>query len=122
MRNRQRGVTFIGWLVLLTPMAIVIFVAIRITPTYLNYFRVSKALSEVASDFKGSSGPIDKVHFKTQLEKRFDIESIESPKPTDILLRREGDNWVAEAQYDDTVPLFSNLSLTMSFDKIVQLN
>jgi hypothetical protein len=122
MRNRQRGVTFIGWLVLLTPMAIVVFVCIRITPTYLNYFRVSKALTEVGSDFKGSGGVIDKTQFKTQLEKRFDIESIDNPKTKDIILRREGDNWVAEAQYDDTVPLFSNLSLTMSFDKIVQLN
>jgi len=115
-------VTFIGWIVLLTPMAIVVFVCIRITPTYLNYFRVSKALTEVGTDFKGSTGVIDKQQFKTQLEKRFDIESIENPKPKDIILRREGDGWVAEAQYDETVPLFSNLSLTMSFDKIVQLN
>src|SRR5580698_10611301 len=114
MRNRQRGVTFIGWIVLLAPMAVMVYVAIVLTPVYLNYFRVSRALSEVGTDFKGTSGPIDKQNFKTQLEKRFDIESIENPKPTDIQLRREGDGWAAEAAYDETVQLFGNVSLLIS--------
>jgi len=122
MRNRQRGVTFIGWLVLLTPMALVVYVGIRVTPIYLNYFRVSKAVGEVGTDFKGSTGPIDKARFKEQLEKRFDIESIENPKPGDIQLHREGDGWAAEAAYDETVPLFGDVSLLISFDKTVQLN
>jgi hypothetical protein len=122
MRNRQRGVTFIGWVVLLAPIAFLVYVGIVLTPIYLNYFRVSKAVTEVASDFKGSSGPIDKARFKEQLEKRFDIESIENPKPADILLRREGDGWVGEAMYEETVPLFANLSLLISFDKIVPIN
>jgi hypothetical protein len=121
MRNRQRGVTFIGWCVLLAPMAVVVYVAIRVTPIYLNYFRVASALKEVGNDFRGSTGPIDKLRFKTQLEKRFDIESIENPKPGDIELRREGDGWVAETQYDETVPLFGNVSLVLSFDKTVSL-
>jgi Domain of unknown function (DUF4845) len=122
MRNRQRGVTFIGWVVLLAPMALVVFVAILITPVYLNYFRVSRALTEVGTDFKGTTGPIDKTNFKVQLEKRFDVESIDNPKTSDIQLRREGDIWVAEAAYDENVHLFSNISLLISFDKIVSLD
>jgi hypothetical protein len=122
MRNRQRGVTFIGWIVLLAPMAIMVYVGIVLTPIYLNYFRVSKAITEVGTDFKGSTGPIDKARFKEQLEKRFDIESIENPKPKDIQLRRDGDGWAAEAAYDETVQLFGNVSLLISFDKTVTLN
>jgi hypothetical protein len=122
MRNRQRGVTFIGWVVLLTPMAVAVYVGIRVTPIYLNYFRVSRAVTEVGTDFKGTSGPIDKARFKEQLEKRFDIESIENPKPKDIELHREGEGWAAEAAYEETVPLFGNVSLVLSFDKTVQLN
>jgi uncharacterized protein DUF4845 len=122
MRNRQRGVTFIGWLVLLAPMAIMVYVGIRVAPIYLNYYRVTQALKEVASDFKGSSGPIDRARLKEQLEKRFDIESIENPKPGDIQLHREGDGWAAESAYDETVPLMGNVSLLISFDYTVQLD
>ncbi|MGA3159420.1 MAG: DUF4845 domain-containing protein [Steroidobacteraceae bacterium] len=122
MRNRQSGVTFIGWIVLLAPMAVMVYVGIVITPIYLNYFRVSKAITEVGTDFKGSTGPIDKARFKEQLEKRFDVESIENPKPKDIELRRDGDGWAAEAAYDETVSLFGNVSLLISFDKKVTLN
>jgi hypothetical protein len=122
MRNKQRGVTFIGWVVLLAPMAVVVYVGIRVTPIYLNYYRVAQALKEVSTDFKGSSGPIDKARFKEQLEKRFDVESIENPKPSDIQLLHDANGWAAEAAYDETVPLFGNLSLLISFDKTVSLD
>ena len=56
MRSRQRGVTFIGWLVLLTPLVVVGYGAMRLAPVYLNYMKVVRALNLVASDAAGSSG------------------------------------------------------------------
>ena len=52
MRHSQRGITFIGWLVLLVPVAIVVYAGIRLAPIYLNYMRVAKSLSETASEAK----------------------------------------------------------------------
>ena len=46
MRHRQRGVTAIGWVFLLIPMAIVIYAGIRIGPIYLDYYKVVQALKE----------------------------------------------------------------------------
>ena len=42
MRQRQRGITFIGWIVLLIPVAIVGYALIRVAPVYLNYMKVAK--------------------------------------------------------------------------------
>ncbi len=42
MRHTQRGVTFLGWLILLIPVAIVVYAGIRLTPIYLNYMRVAQ--------------------------------------------------------------------------------
>ena len=53
MRHSQRGVTFIGWLFLLVPVAIVVYAGIRLTPIYLNYMRVAKSLSQVAQRGQG---------------------------------------------------------------------
>jgi len=48
MRNRQQGITAIGWLVLLTPFAIVLYAGIRLAPLYLNYLKVVRAIDVAA--------------------------------------------------------------------------
>jgi len=47
MRHRQRGITFIGWIVLLIPVASVGYAGIRVVPVYLNYMKVAKALEQI---------------------------------------------------------------------------
>ena len=38
--RKQRGVTMIGWIFLLVPVAIVLYAGIRVGPEYLNYYKV----------------------------------------------------------------------------------
>jgi hypothetical protein len=35
--RKQRGVTTIGWIFLLAPVAVVLYAGIRVAPEYLNY-------------------------------------------------------------------------------------
>ena len=117
MRNRQRGVTFIGWLFLLTPMAIVLYAGIRIAPIYLNYMKVAKALNEVATEFK--TGGASPAAIGTTLDRHFEIDMINYPTWKDVKVTRDGTGWTVEAAYDDDAPLFDNVSLHVSFDKVV---
>jgi hypothetical protein len=120
MRHSQRGVTFIGWIILLIPVALVVYAGIRLTPVYLNYMRVSKALSQMAQESKG--GDVTAVQtMRTSLEKRFDIDSIEHPSVKDIDMHREGEHWVAIADYEDLAPLFGNVSILVQFHKQVEI-
>jgi hypothetical protein len=120
MRSSQRGVTFIGWVFLLVPLAVLIYVAIRLTPLYLNYMRVARSLQQVATEFQDGSqfSPQDA---RNSLEKHFDIESIDFPTVKDIDIHREGEGWVAIADYEEPAPLFANVSLVVAFHKEVQL-
>ena len=43
-RSRQRGVTFLGWMFLLIPLAMVVYAGIRLAPMYLNYMRVARSV------------------------------------------------------------------------------
>jgi hypothetical protein len=116
MRHSQRGITFIGWLVLLVPVAIVVYAGIRLAPIYLNYMRVAKALSQTASEAKGSD-TTNGQSLRVAMEKHFDIEGIEKPRTKDIDIHRENDHWVAIADYEDLAPLFGNVSLLVQFHK-----
>ena len=117
MRNRQRGVTAIGWLFLLTPIAIVGYAGIRVAPLYLNYMKVNRALEQVASDYKSGGG--DPTSIRTVVERQFEIDMVDYPTTKDLKITRVGAGWVVEMAYDDEAPLFANLSLHVSFDKVV---
>jgi len=119
MRNRQQGVTAIGWLVLLTPLAIVGYAGIRLAPVYLNYMKVVRAIDNAASAAKGG-GPGDATAIRTAIDRHFEIDMVEYPTIKDVQIRREGGAWVIEAKYDDEAPLFGNVSLHVIFDKTVR--
>jgi hypothetical protein len=120
MRNSQRGVTFLGWLFLLLPLAIVLYVGIRLTPVYLNYMAVARSLEQVANESAGEEQP-NPAAVRVSLEKHFDIEGINHPTIKEIEIRREGEGWVAIADYEDLAPLFANVSILVQFHKQVDL-
>jgi|SRR6516164_5663608 hypothetical protein len=119
MRNRQVGVTAIGWLFLLTPLAIVIYAGIRLAPVYLNYMKVAKAMDQAGSELK--AGGANPQSIRTSIDKHFEIDMVDYPTTRDMKITKDGAAWVVESQYDDDAPLFANLSLHVTFDKKVKI-
>ena len=118
MRSRQRGVTLLGWLFLLTPLVIVLYAGVRLAPVYLNYMKVVRALDLVASDSAGNNDP---KSILTTIDKHFEIDMVEYPTWKDIkVTHADSGGWKVEAAYDDEAPLFGNISLHVVFDKVVK--
>ena len=119
MRTRQTGVTFIGWLFLLTPVAIVVYAGIRLAPIYLNYMKVVKAMDQAGNELK--AGGVNPTSIKNTIDKHFEIDMVDYPTTKDMKITRDGGTWVVESQYDDDAPLFGNVSLHVTFDKVVKI-
>jgi len=117
-RNKQLGVTALGWLILLTPFAIVIYAGIRATPVYLNYLKVVKTLEGTKSELKGGASA---TSIKTAIDKHFEIDMVNYPDSKDFKITRDEGAWLVEAQYEDDAPLFANISLHFVFDKQVRI-
>ena len=118
MRNRQLGVTFIGWLFLLTPIAVVIYAGIRMAPLYLNYMKVVKAMDQSGGELKGDASP---QSIRATIDRHFEIDMVDYPTTKDMKITRDGGFWVVESKYDDDAPLFANVSLHVVFDKVVKI-
>jgi Domain of unknown function (DUF4845) len=119
MFRRQRGVTFIGWVVLLIPVAILGYVGIRLVPIYLNYMRVAHSVEQTATEMKtDEAASLTPQLIRATLSKHFDIESISFPDVKDVAVTRDGTGWTIEAKFEDTAPLFGNISLVIDFDKV----
>jgi uncharacterized protein DUF4845 len=120
MRNRQKGVTALGWLLLLTPLAILVYAGIRVAPAYLNYMKVVKALNQVAGEVK--AGETSPQTIRAAIDRHFEIDMVEYPTTKDMKITRgDGGGWVVESAYDDEAPLFGNVSLHIVFDKTVKV-
>jgi hypothetical protein len=120
MRSKQTGVTLIGWIILLTPIAICGYEGIRLAPVYLNYMKVVRTLELVKTELKdGGAGSVQDV--RKSVEKQLNIESVDYPDIKDIKITRNGKSWVINASYDDQAPLFQNIFILVTFDKTVTI-
>jgi hypothetical protein len=120
MRRKQRGITFLGWVFLLIPVAVVVYAGIRIAPAYMNYYRVARSISQVAEEAKGDD-TTNAANLRSALGKRLDIESIEFPDLKDFVIKRDGQQWVIEVNYEEPMPFIYNLSLLATFQKSARI-
>ena len=118
MKRTQRGVTMIGWICLLIPVAIVGYTTIRLIPVYLNYSKIVRSMEQIAQETRPSDTQ-QTIFFA--LDKRLDIEQVDFPTVKDFTIRREGPSWVVEIEYEDGAPLLSNVSVAAKFHKSVRI-
>lgn len=120
MHRQQRGVTMIGWVFLLAPVALVGYAGIRLAPMFINYGKVARTMEQVASQSR-SDDTLNANLIRIALEKRLDIEGIEFPDVKDFAIRKDGPAWVIDCNYEDTQPYLSNVSLLVTFRKTVRI-
>jgi hypothetical protein len=121
MMRKQLGVTMIGWIFLLVPVAVVVYAGIRVGPEYLNFYKVSQALSETAVKLK-SDESLTASSIRDALGRRFDTGYVDNPTPAEIVINKGEQGWQMTADYETTTPMFGNLYLLMSFKKTVVIN
>ena len=119
--RKQRGVTMIGWIFLLVPVAIVLYAGIRIGPEYLNYYKVITALKETATSLKGDDS-LNAQTIRNSISKRFDTGYVDRPAAADIVITKGDKGWEMTADYETTAPMFGNLFLLLTFKQSVVIN
>ena len=119
--RKQRGVTMIGWIILLIPVVITLYAALRVVPEYLNYYKVVTAMEETASKLK-SDETLSPQTIRNALARRFDTGYIEEPKVLEIEVKKGDAGWEMTADYEKPVKLFGNLNLLLEFNKTVVID
>jgi hypothetical protein len=117
MQRYQRGVTFLGWMFLLAPIALVVYAGIRLTPLYLEYMKIARTLEQVKEEFKGEEPTPQRM--RSSIERRFDVESVTVIGHGDVKITKENDGYILDVEYSQSAPYMSNLSLQLDFHKTV---
>ncbi len=119
MRQNQKGMTFVGMLLILGLVGVIGYAGIRLAPVYLNYMKVVRSMEATASEFK-SDNP-DMAGMRRSLDKHWQIEDISSVESKEVEIAKDEGAISLHVAYDDAVPYIANVSLSVHFDKTVKV-
>lgn len=115
--SREKGMTTLGFLIMVAFLGLFAFAAIRLTPVYLNYMKVAGVLNGVLEEFD-SQDP-SSADIRTSINRRFDVESVSVITSRDVKVSNASGGFLVQAQYDHTTPYIANIYFTVRFDKQV---
>jgi len=87
MYPRQRGMTFLGIIVIVIVVGAWVYAGIRLTPKYLEYVKVASTLEKVRDEYAANP---DSTEFmlRKAIERHFDIEMVTVIDSHDIEITR----------------------------------
>ncbi len=115
--QQQKGVTTVGWLIILGLIGFFVLLILRMGPAYMEYYKIVSTL-EVMKDESGFESP---KQIRDMAERRFDISYVHSISQKDLKIKPYGEQYLVRAKYESRVHLFGNVYVVMLFDKQVKV-
>ena len=94
-RTNQRGMTAIGWLMVLALIGFFVLLALRMVPAYLEFYKVVSTLNSIEEE-SGFSSPRE---IRELLERRFDISYVNTITPADVIIKPMCNTYTVTARY-----------------------
>lgn len=113
MPSQQRGLSMIGWMVVLIVVAILGTAAFRMIPAYMEHNTIRTAISNLLQDNKVAL--MSGSEIRETLGKRFMINQVNVIKVDDLVMTKEGGVLKIATDYEVREPLFYNVSIVMTF-------
>ena len=117
--HHQRGMTAIGWLLVLGLIAFFTLVTLRLVPMYLEYAKVVSTLESLPSEPGISSQ--SKAEIVKLIARRFDVNDIRNVDPKTVLVNKERGVLTIGFKYERREHLISNIDVVGKFDKQVEV-
>jgi hypothetical protein len=112
LRERQRGVSLGGFLVVVFVVVIVGILALKLIPGYIEYAKAKAAIEAIAGDRARTATVAD---VRRAFDARATIDDITIPKAGDLEISKEGGNVVISFAYRREFPLFANVGVYVDF-------
>lgn len=115
----QRGMTAIGWIIVLGLIAFFVLLALRLTPGYLEYATVTASLESLQNE----PGITDKTpqEIRSLLSKRFDVNDVKSITSKDVKIENQGGRLRVWVDYEVRVPVLGNVDAVSKFKKEIEV-
>ena len=117
--RKQKGMSIVGFIIVLALVIFTVFLGLRITPIYLEYFSVVSAMNGIAKE-RGSAHYTPFDIKRKMLDRLYVSYSTDNIQDRHIkVVRRNGIQ--LRVTYEVRTPLIGNLDAVASFDRMVRL-
>ena len=117
--KNQQGFSFIPLVFTVTLLFIVISLAFKIAPVYLNHSKVVSMLEQLKQEIHGEKKNASEI--KASLVKRININNIDDITQDDISFNKQGNDFKVLINYEVVKKLFGNLSVLIEFNDEIEL-
>ncbi|OGT16156.1 MAG: DUF4845 domain-containing protein [Gallionellales bacterium RIFOXYB12_FULL_54_9] len=111
--NRQRGLSFTGFIFGAMLLVLASVLGLKLIPAYMQYAQINKVFAAIAADPEMQKAPARDI--RASFSKRAIIDDIKAIKAEDIEVVSDGGKPVLTAVYDVKIPVVANISLIVDF-------
>jgi hypothetical protein len=122
MRANTKGITLIGFIIVLCVLGFFAYAAMRLIPAYTEYFGVLKALDQESKEPGVARKSLDEI--RRDLQFKFNTQYVDEANVPmqNVTMQRQGGNAVLRVAYERRISFIYNVDLLVTFDKSVKLN
>jgi len=117
--RKQHGMTTLGMLSIVGIIALLAFGAFKVTPAYLEMFKVYSIMDDLERELSGTSPDIQRIRGK--LANRINIESVYGVDENDFVIKRSSDGYRVSLYHENEASYMGNLYLLVKYDKSVEV-
>ncbi len=111
VHRRQTGISLMGLISILIILMVVALFGMKIIPSFLEFRAAKGAIQAVAREKPGAS----KLDIQRAFQNYATIDGIESVKPTDLDISKQGNEVTIAFAYRKEIPLFTGVALCIDY-------
>ena len=119
MKSRQSGITLISFVIVLLVLGFFAFMGMKLVPSYIEYFGVKKAMSQIAT--AGGAQDLDSIRRDLIFKMGFQYVDDATIQPKDITIDRKNNGGMLNVVYDKRIHFLYNIDFLLHFENAVQL-
>jgi hypothetical protein len=121
-KNKQTGLTLIGFAVLLGVLGFIAYAVMKLFPAYSEYFGVVKSMKLLQNEPGIESASVEDIRRKLNVQ--FDLQYVDETDvpPSAVSLVTANGARSLRIAYDRDIPFLYNVDLLVHFDKTVDLS
>lgn len=121
MHRKVKGITLIGFVILLCVAGFFAYAAMRLIPAYTEYFGVVKAMDQESKEPGVAQKSLDQL--RRDLSFKFNTQYVdeENVPPQAISAVRDNGKAILRVAYERQIPFMYNVDLLVKFDHSVNL-
>jgi Tfp pilus assembly major pilin PilA len=111
--QKQKGMTFIGLVLVIAAIACFALVGLKVVPAYIEFFGVKKIIAKLATE--PNFNEMSKKEIIVAFDKGADIGYVKVIKGSDLVISKGETGNVVTAEYQVIEPIVANASVLLDF-------